>query len=459
MPAAPDPAPPKSPPEGTHPPGPKGIPLLGVLPQIGKDPLGFFTRVAREHGGLTRFGNRKFTLYLLSDPAGIREVLTADAKNYWKGEGIAAARTVMGKGLATSTGTVWQRQRRLMQPSFSPSRVQAMAPVLAKATQGFVEVLAAASEGEDPIDVLPAASNMVQEILFRGLFSHDCDHIDTRALGHAMAVANDHIHKSAWTMVPLPAWVPTPHRRRFAKAMQLLDETVYGLIRDRRARGSEDPDLLGRMLAVRDEETGEGMTDQQLRDEVMTLFVAGHDTSAAAIAWGLSLFAENPQVQDQVVAEVAGSGSTDGAALAGLDYTGRFVQETLRIYPPGWILVRTPYKDVTLCGYHVPKDAPILISPWVVHRDPELWPEPERCDPDRFLPERMGKRPRFAWFPYGGGARTCIGLPLADLLLRGAFAMAAPRFRFDLVPGKPPTPQPKTTLQPKGGLWLRVRTA
>ena len=439
------------------PPGPKGLPIVGVLPRIWRDPLGFFSDVAAECGGLARIGINRFTLYLLSDPDGIQQVLQGKASLYWKGEGLAAARTVMGSGLATSHGDHWRAQRRRIQPAFMPASVSGFGRLAAEATREVVGLGA-----RDPIpqrrDVLHDASRITQLVLFRGLFGADTTSLDTDAMTSALATANQYIHDSAWSM--LPSWVPLPRHRRFRKAMELLDDSVYRLIEQRRARppsGDESLDLLGRLLGARDPETGSAMSDEMVRDEVMTMFVAGHDTTSAGIAWTLSLLAQHPEIADAVAAEVHRR-SPDGApvdadATSAMDLLGRCIQESLRIYPPGWIVVRTPREDVSLCGFDIPKDAPILISPWVVHRRPDLWSNPELFDPGRFALDGA-PRHRFAYFPYGGGARTCIGNFLADTTMRATVAEIVRAYTLTPAKTRAPMPQPKTTLQPKGGVPL-----
>ncbi len=321
-----------------------------------------------------------------------------------------------------------------------------MAPILDAACETLFEQWQAAARAGEVRNVLRDASALAQTVIFRGLFSRDVDDLDTRALGQALEVANDFIHRSAWSMVKLPDSIPTPSRVRFRRAMRTLDTIVYDLIAARRARSSEEGDLLGRLVAARDNETGACMTDEQVRDEVMTTFVAGHDTTAAALAWAFWIFANEPQA----LARLAGV-DPDDAAL------GRTVQEVLRLYPPGWIMVRTPHRDDVVCGYEVPAGAPLLISPWVVHRSPTWWDEPERFDPDRFLPDRVAQRPKFAYFPYGGGARVCIGQGLADRILRHVIAGVASRYVLERGRNQVVVPEPKTTLQPRGGVRLRIR--
>ena len=435
-----------APAERSAPPGPRGYPLVGVLPKIWRDPLLFFSEVAREHGPVARVGLGKFTLYLLSRPEPIQRVLQDNAQNYWKGAGLAAAEPVMGKGLATSEGELWQRQRKLMQPAFARRGIPDLFGVMDGALDELLTRWSEEARRGRPVEVVSEASALTQELIFRCLFGGDLG-ADAGALSAALVEANEFINAAAWSFLPIPEKIPTPRRIRFKRALATLDRVVYGAITRRRQRGvSEDtPDLLDRLLAASDE--AGGMDDRQARDEIMTLFVAGHDTTAGALAWTLLLMAQHPALADQVAA-------ADPSEAGGI--VSRVIQESMRLYPPAWVIVRTPYEPDELCGYEVPKDAPLLISQWVVHRHPEVWPDPLRFDPDRWLPERSEGRPRFAYFPYGAGRRLCIGKPFADAAIARSVAAVCRRFRLELR-GKPPQPQPATTLRPEGKLRLLLR--
>ncbi len=455
------------------PPGPRGYPVVGVLPRIWRDPLRFFEEVAAQHGGLARVGLGKFTLYLVSEPAHVQHILQDNAQNYWKGAGLEAVEPVMGKGLAVSEGELWLRQRRLMQPAFRRARLLEATPAIVAAIDAALSRLEAAADAgrgdgrssdrpsDRPIDLAAVASELVQRVIFTVLFG---EHLtgDPVALGRALVEVNAFIDHAAWAMVKLPAFVPTPRRVRFRRAQATLDALVYELIaRRRRAGASEgDPDLLSRLLGARDPKTGEGMTDRQVRDEVMTLFVAGHDTTASALAWTVHALGEAPEVRERLEAEVdgvVGERRPTAADLPRLELTERVLRESMRLYPPGWVIVRTPRQEDEIGGYRVPPGAPLLISQWVVHRRPDLWPDPLRFDPDRFLPDRAAARPRFAYFPYGGGNRLCIGSLLADVTLQLALTRLVQRFRLEPVPGHRVVPQPLTTLRPKHGVRVRVR--
>lgn len=428
--------------------------MVGVLPRIWRDPLRFFEDVARRHGPVARVGLGKFTLYLLSSPEAVRYVLQENAANYWKGAGVEMIKPVMGEGIATSEGAAWLRQRRLLQPFFSRRRLADLVPAMRSAVEEML-LRWERKEGE-VVDVAAELSGLLQTLIFRSIFGSDLAPERTAALGEALVEVNRYVNSLVWSL--LPEWLPSPRRRRFRAAMALLEEAVVGVIEARRRDPRpEAPDLLARLLEARDDE-GQGLSDRLVRDEVMTLYFAGHDTTSTAVAWTLWLLAEHPEWAERVAAEALACGEVVGADdLPRLEATDRVFRETLRLYPPGWLTVRTPYADDEILGFHVPKNAPLLISQWVIHRDPTLWEDPTRFDPDRFLPERSKGRPRFAYFPFGGGQRLCIGNVFAENVVKLVAAGALRRFRFEPLPGAAPVPQPLTTLRAKHGVRLRLR--
>jgi len=423
--------------------------VVGVLPRIWRDPLGFFQEVAQECGPLARVGLGRFTLYLLSDPELIQKVLVEDAKHYWKGDGLAAASAVMGRGLATNEGESWQTMRRLLQPGFQP-----------RALGSLVEGLRASVESQldgwrpgPAVDVAQSTNHLVLQALFRALFGSGLPPEQLAALGEAVLVANEHINHTAWSLIKVPARVPTPRNRRFARALSTLDEATYGLIRARRAQDDPGDDLLGRLVSTRDGR-GAPLSETQIRDELMTLIVAGHETTANALAWTLHLLAEHPDVAEATRAELP---DPLGVGPPGApDLLGRVILESLRVLPPAWVIVRTPYEARELGGYRLPKGAPILISQYVVHHDPRWWKDAERFDPDRWLPDAPTP-PKGAYFPYGNGPRICIGNHFATALLRVAVGGCLRRFELRPSAEGGVTPQPLTTLRPKGGLLLSLQ--
>lgn len=429
------------------------------MPNIWRDPLRFFSEVARDHGPVARVGLGKFTLFLISQPEAIQYVLQDNAQNYWKGEGLTAAKPLLGNGLATSEGDVWRRQRRLCQPSFQRKRLAELIPTLEAALAATLESWGAAAARGEPVEAVADLSALTQRLIFGGLFGGSLTEQDQRDLSGALVEANRYVNAAAWTLIPIPEWIQTPRRVRFRKALKTLDRVVFGRIEERRQRDApaegKPQDLLDRLLLASDE--AGGMGDRQARDEIMTSFVAGHDTTAGALVWSLLLLAQHPEAAARVAAEgrTLESGPASEESLRRLTYTEQVLRESMRIYPPAWVIVRTPYTDDVIGGFSVPKDSPVLISQYVVHRHPDLWTDPLRFDPERWAPDAPAPH-RFSYFPYGGGQRLCIGKPFADLSIMLTLARVLARFELELV-GKAPKPQPLTTLRPKGPLRLKLR--
>ena len=437
----------------------RGLPILGVLPKIWRDPLGFFGEVARECGDVARIGTGTFTLYLVSSPDAIGHIFQGNAKNYWKGKGLAAAAAVMGQGLVTSEGELWERQHRLIQPAFGSQRLAAYLPSMHEATLALLDRWRERSRTGEAFDLADDMRRLTLQVICRILFNADWTPTDLEAISSGVEVANDKINRSAWNLFPVLERLPTPLNRRFRRALATLDDVVYGKIRVRRAAQRGGQDLLAQLLEAKDPKTDSRMSDRQLRDEIVTLFIAGHDTPANALSWTFYLLARHPDWA-QRTAEEANHVLSDCRpvleVMERLDVAGRVLKESMRLYPPAWMIVRTPFEDDVLGGYPVPAGAPILLSQYVVHRHPSYWDNPEIFDPERWTPERSASRHRFAYFPFGGGGRFCTAHGLAMILGKLVVAMAAREFHWREAAGRPVVPQPLTTLRPKHGVWVQA---
>jgi cytochrome P450 len=438
-------------------PGPRGLPFFGSTFEAWRNPLDLMTRTVREHGHIVsfRFGPHRYVL--LNQPDAVHHVLVTNAKNYTKSRNYQGLKLVLGEGLLTSEGDHWRRQRKLAQPAFHRERLAGFVDAMARDTSALLERWDALGEG--PVDVHTEMMRLTFRIVGRTLFSTDveadADAIG-RALSHVLVFANDYVE----SLVPLPTWVPTPRNLAFKRQMRRLDALVQKIIDERRARGDLGDDLLSMLMTARDETTNEAMSDQQLRDEVMTIVLAGHETTANALAWTWYLLSRHPDVArrlHQETRDVLGERAPTLADLPRLELTKRVVEESMRLYPPAWCFERQAVEPDEVMGFAIPRRGIVGISPYMLHRHEAYWENPEGFDPDRFLPERSAARPRYTYLPFGGGARMCIGNAFATMEAQIVVAMIARRRRLELVAGHPIELDPRVTLRPRHGvkMWLR----
>src|SRR5215204_1543850 len=439
------------------PPGPRGNVVLGSIGDIYRDRLRFVLDVAGTYGEVARYRVAHTRMYQVSSPEGVGRILHDNHRNYSKDVAtFGTLKLFLGNGLFTSDGDFWRRQRRLAQPAFHRRRVAAFGELMTDATLEMLDRWRPLADRGQPLDVGAEFSRLTMEVVTRALFSTSVEG-DISTIGRAIATLLDDVtFRFTFPFYP-PLRVPTPRNRRFLAARAALDEVVYEIISERRQRPGEHDDLLALLMEARDEDTGEGMSDKQLRDEVITLFLAGHETTANALTWGTYLLSTHVAVARRLHAEVDGTlqGRIPMAAdLPNLPYTRMVIDETLRLYPPAWITNRRAIEDDIVCGYRIPADATVSISPYVTHRDPTLWDNPEGFDPERFAPERSAGRPHYAYFPFGGGPRQCIGKGFALMESTLVLVLLAQRYELHLVPGRRVEAEAMATLRPRHGMWM-----
>jgi cytochrome P450 len=446
-------------------PGPRGLPLLGNARAFQRDLIPTLLAGWREHGDVVRFPGigPLFPVYLLANPDHIKHVLQTRHQRYPKTPFVNDKwRMVVGEGLICSTGEFWRSQRRLIQPAFHRALVASFADGMVAATAELLDRWEHHARSGEPLDVAVEMVHHALTVLAQACFSADWKR-EAEVMGPAVEIAIGHAYEQMGKVVAPPQWVPTPANARFGKAMATLDGIIYRLIAERRRsieRGEPQPrDLLGLLLEARDEDTGEGMPDEQVRNEVMTFMFGGHETVASGLAWALYLLSMHPLVQQRMRREVLDV--LDGREptlqdLDALEYGTRAVKECLRLYPPVWLISRTPIEDDEVGGYLIPKGSMVLLSAFVAHRHPAFWDNPEGFDPDRFSPERAADRPRHAWIPFSAGPRKCIGDYFGQLEMQIVLSMVLARYRLDLVPGHPVVPKPGITLGFEQGLLMTV---
>ena len=437
--------------------GPRGNILLGNMLEFRRDPLTFLQSAAREYGPVVRgrFANQFF--YMVSDPDAVQRILQDRYRQYVKGKFFEPVRLLIGNGLASSEGAFWLRQRRLMQPEFHRQRIAAFAETMVRRADIMAHSWASAVESGKPVDVAEEMTQLTMLIIVETMFGSDGLEHQREVMSAVVRLLEEVKFRFDVPFYP-PLNVPTPRNREVRVAKARLDTAMQRIV-DQRRSSEPRADLLGMLLAVKDADTGEGMTDGQIRDEVVTIFVAGHETTAVLLAWAICLIAAHPEVESRVMAEFA-------AVLNGrlpvfedvprLVYTRRILDETLRLYPPAWITNRECLEEDVLCDYRIPAGAFVTFSPYVIHRLPEYWSDPEKFDPDRFLPERSGGRPKFAYLPFGGGPHQCIGNQFALTEAALVLATVLQRYSLSLPAGAEVKTSAKITLRPEGGLPMRV---
>lgn len=440
-------------------PGPRGVPLLGsVLDLKRRGQVRFYLENWHAYGDIVRFRLGPLVAHILAHPDHIYYVLASNAQNYSKGPGYAKAQQVIGNGLLTSEGDLWRRQRRLMQPPFTYRSVLQLTGEMSEAIEAMLRRWQTVAESGAVLVVNQEMARLALTIIGKTIFSTDLED-RVRPILKATLEATSFVNRRLASFFDIPLIIPTPANRRFKNAVRTFDMVVYQLIEARRRQDRESPDLLDRLLSAHDDETGVAMNDRQIRDEIMTMLLAGHETSAVALTWTWYLLARHPEVEARLHTELAaalGGRIPDVADLAALPYTRMVVQEAMRLYPPVWTFPRAAIGDDEIGGYHIPAGSLIFPSQYLTHRHPDFWEHPELFDPERFTSERSEKRAHYAYYPFGGGQRTCIGIHFAMVEVCLVLAMVAQRYYLRLLPGPPIEPVSMVTLHPSHDLLMTL---
>jgi cytochrome P450 len=442
-------------------PGPRGRPLLGSLLEAWADPLDLFARATREHGDLVGFRFGWLRYCLVNDADAAHRVLVENAKGYSKSRNYAGLKVLLGDGLLTSEGEHWRRQRRLSQPAFHRERLAGFAATMASCTSDMLDRWEAERAGRDrPIDLHLEMMRLTFRIVGRTLLGADLD-AEASEFGRALGVALDWANRHAEAIVPLPPWVPTPHNLRFRRARGVIEGVLLRVLAERRAARDHGADLLGMLMDARDEATGEGMTDRQLLDELLTFTLAGHETTANALCFTFYLLSKHPDVARRCAAEVAealGDRAPTPEDLPRLPFVKATIEEALRLYPPAWLVERQALAPDDLLGHRLGEGVIVGVSPFIMHRNPRYWPNPEGFAPERFLrPEPA--RPKLAYLPFGAGPRSCIGNAFALMEMQILVSMILMRATIDVVPEFRLALEPSVTLRPRGGVPVRLSPA
>ncbi|MEO5720472.1 MAG: cytochrome P450 [Chthoniobacterales bacterium] len=430
-----------------RPPGPSDDPPGTNLYAMRRDPLEFFSRLAREYGDIVRFrlGDHPHDLFLVNHPDFIREVLVAQDRSFSKWFSVERIKEVLGDGLFVSEGEVHMRQRRLAQPFFHRERIASYADQMSALALRLRERW----QPDAVVDICAEMNWLAMMIVASTLFGADIEH-EAEEIRAALSEILDQFERSI---------LPQADRADFEAALRRLDDAVYRIIQERRATGEDHGDLLSMLLVAQDEEDGGRMSDLQVRDEAMTIFLAGHETSANAMAWSWYLLAQHPEVEAQLHAEV--DAVLQGRAprmddVPRLPVTARIFSEALRLYPPLWAIGRRALQDCVVGGYPIPKGSVVLLSSYVTQRDARWFPEPAKFDPERWTAEARAARPKYSYFPFSAGSRSCLGEAFASMEGVLCLAALAQKWRLEIMPKHPIALQPQLTLRARHGIKMRL---
>ena len=442
------------------PPGPPRTATLGLLRKLNGDRLDLMTSAAAKYGDAVRLAIGPKTLYLFNHPDHAKHVLADNAANYHKGIGLVQAKRALGDGLLTSEGELWKEQRKVIKPVFQHKRIAQQAGIVADEAAALVARLKT-HRGGSPVDIVQEMTGLTLGVLGRALLDADLGAFDS--VGHSFEAVQDQAMFEMVTVGAVPTWVPLPKQLRFRRARRDLEGVVAHLVAEREANPRDGDDVVSRLIASTGREADPKVARQRMRDELVTLLLAGHETTASTLSWTFNLIDQHPEVMDRLHAEaveVLGDRLPVYDDLRRLTYTSMVVQEVMRLYPPVWILTRTAQEDDEIGGYHVPAGSDVLVCPYALHRNPAFWTDPERFDPERFSPERSRSRPAgYAYIPFGAGPRFCVGNNLGMLEAVFVTAMVARDLRLRSVPEHPAVPEPMLSLRVRGGLPMTVHAA
>jgi enediyne biosynthesis protein E7 len=445
---------------GRTPPGPPRRATPGLFKKLATDRLSLMTSAAARYGDAVRMSIGPKTLYFFNHPDHAKHVLADNSGNYHKGIGLVQAKRAIGDGLLTSEGALWRKQRKVIQPVFQHKRIAGQAEAIVDEGDRLIQRLRAHQDGE-PVDVMQEMTGLTLGVLGRTLL--DADLGGYGEVGHWFEAVQDQAMFEMVSLSAVPTWVPLPKQLRFRKARQELEHVVDRLVADRLARSDTDgDDVLARLILSVRLESDPQVARQRMRDELVTLLLAGHETTASTLGWAFYWIDRHPQVRDRLHAEavrVLGDRRPAYTDLQGLTYTNMVLQEVMRLCPPVWILTRQAQQDDEVGGYHVPAGSDVLICPYTLHRHPGFWDSPERFDPGRFDPGVTVDRPRYAYIPFGAGPRFCVGNSLGMLEATLVLAMVARELKLAKVPGYRAVPEPMLSLRVRGGLPMTVHSS
>ena len=434
------------------------VSLFRMMPKFRRDALGTFSDLA-QRGDVIKFSGL-WTSFLLTEPAHVEHVLQTNSRNYNKGRVYKELIPSTGEGLFVTDGDVWRRQRRLAQPAFHKDRIASFARIMTDSTEEMLGRWQPVERNGRHLEIGGEMLQLTLGIVGKALFSRDLSY-GADAVNNAFDVIRDHTMRRLTSFFKLPQSLPFPRNIRFRKAVAEADKLFYEVIEQRRNDTGDHDDLLAMLMAARDEETGSVMSDKELRDQALTIIGAGYETTTQALVWTWYLLSQHPEVEAKLHAELADT--LDGRTptfddVPKLQYTLMVFQEAMRLYPPAWMLARTAIEDDEIGGHAIPAKSEVLLLTAYTQRHPKYWPNPNDFNPENFSPENIASRPRFSYFPFGGGPRQCIGNNFAQMEAQLIIATIAQKYRLRLADGQTIEPEPSVTLRPRNGIRMTLNT-
>ena len=421
-----------------------------------RDPLGFLQAAAHEHGDIVYFKIGPQNVYFLNHPDHVKDVLVTHNQNFIKGRALQRSKRLLGEGLLTSEGEFHRRQRRLAQPAFHKQRIASYGVMMTD----YAEKTSRRWNDGETLDMSQEMMRLTLGIVGKTLFDADVES-EAQEIGEALNTVMELFNAMLLPFSEVLEKLPLPQNRRFQTAKDRLDATIYRMIDERRQSGEDRGDLLSMLLLAQDEEgDGKGMTDEQVRDEALTIFLAGHETTANAMTWTWYLLSQHPEVEAKLHAELEAVLKERRIPtfedVPNLRYTEMVFAEAMRLYPPAWAIGRLCLKDYEVAGFVIPEGSLVLLSQYVMHRDERFYPDPTHFDPERWTPQARESRPTYSYFPFGGGPRRCIGEGFAWMEGILLIATLARQWSMSLVPNHPVELRPVITLRPKHGMRMTI---
>jgi cytochrome P450 len=432
--------------------------FLGNMLQLRNERIQFFLQQQKDLGNVYRIVIPTRKVMVVSDPEWIKYILVDNNKNYGKSFAYDSIKIFLGNGLLTSEGEFWKRQRRLAQPAFHKEKLNLMFQNMVEQTQKCIEKLDVYADTNLSFDLSKELYKLTLDIVNSTLFYNEVDNT-TDTIYKLVSEGSEYITRRIDTPIQLPDWIPTPHKLREKKVLQTMDEVFFSVIDRRRKQDVQHEDLLSMLMDARDEETGETMSNQQLRDEILTIFVAGHETTQIALAWTFYLLSQNPDklkiLMNEIEQELKGEIPTP-VSIRGLHYLKQVIDESMRCFPPAWIMGRKTIEPDVIDGYEIPAGTNVIMPIYVVHHDASIWENPDEFKPERFAIENLKEKHKYSFFPFGGGPRLCIGNNFAIQEMQVCLAMILQKFKVEVDESFVPELNPLVTLRPKNTLSAKI---